>query len=125
MTIEYKYDEPTVEIPGIMRAFRQRLRRGNPTWLDQLIFRLPGLALLAGFWRLVALLIANARANPAIPQDIEHLALPMLVVLCLLSGLLLLFLGPGLLEEVPWPATSRYRPHKPKLMTPPRGSAPQ
>ena len=43
----------------------------------------------------------------------------MSVVLCLITGLLLLLVGPGLLEETPWPATSRYRPHARGIMPAP------
>jgi hypothetical protein len=93
-----------------LAAIYPRLRLGKPTWLDQLSFRLPGLALLAGCWRLMTLILARAAVNHAPPQDTAELVLPMVAVLCLLGGLLLCVLGPGLLQEVPWPAMSRYRP---------------
>jgi hypothetical protein len=93
-----------------LAAIYPRLRLGKPSWLDQLSFRLPGLALLAGCWRLMTLILARAAVNHAPPQDAAELVLPMVAVLCLLSGLLLSVLGPGLLQEVPWPAMSRYRP---------------
>ncbi len=96
-----------------MTALRHRLHQGNPTWLDQLVFRLPGVALLACCWYLAARLFASAPVDRAHWHGPAQLALPMLIVLCLHSGLLLVVLGPCLLREYPWPATSRYRPLEP------------
>jgi hypothetical protein len=96
-----------------MADFRQRLRRGTPTALDQLAFRAAGLFLLASCWHFTTVLLANAPTNPAQVQDLAHLALAILAVLSLHSGLALSFLGPGLFKEYPWPVNSRCRPNAP------------
>lgn len=107
---------------GLFRAGRiAALRRGERWWPAELASRLAGLAALALFARVILAERTSAMAppfHPAHPLDLLRCALALGL---LVTANLLLFAGPALLREVPWPGHFK----NPRRPSPPcRGEIP-
>ena len=80
-----------------------RLRAGKATWGDHTAIRLCGVVILTGFPGVIDALVCARRCPPLPLTDVQVLLIAMFGVLCLVTGLNLLFVGPSLFEEHPWP----------------------
>ena len=89
-----------------MSRLLDRIRRGERSWLAELILRPLGLLLLASSCALARLAERSGTTPPAHPASPAAFAICLALFALLVAGLGLLLEGPGLFRHVPLPTRS-------------------